>query len=151
MHLRSIIMAAVVSILQSLKSELGVDSVRNSSADTKILFLQRFLRFVAYGASTLILALYLKSLGFSEARIGLFMTVTLLGDALISLILTLFADGLGRRRVLVIGAALMSAGGVVFALNGNYWVLLAASIFGVISPRSKRALLMFLTCLLMTY
>lgn len=64
------------------------------------------------------------------------MTLTLLGDVLISVILTLVADGLGRRKVLVVGAGLMSVSGVVFALSGNYWVLLAASIFGVISPRS---------------
>lgn len=83
----------------------------------------------------MILAVYLSSLDISDARIGLFMTLTLLGDVVISVILTLFADGLGRRRVLVLGAALMTASGVVFALVGNYWVLVAASIFGVISPR----------------
>ena len=63
------------------------------------------------------------------------MTLTLLGDVVISFVLTLVADGLGRRRILILGAALMSASGVIFALNGNYWILVAASIFGVISPR----------------
>lgn len=132
-------MAAIIAIFRSLKSELGFDSIWNASRDTKILCLQRFCRFVAYGASTLVLALYLKSLGFSEARIGLFMTVTLLGDAFISLCLTLFADGLGRRRILVMGAALMSAGSLAFVMSANYWILQAASILGVISPRSTRS------------
>jgi MFS family permease len=124
------------AMLRSLSSELGISSIWNSSRDAKILCLQRFLRLFAYGASIVILALYLASLGVSEARIGLFMTLTLLGDVLISVVLTLVADGLGRRKILVVGAGLMSASGVVFALSGNYWVLLAASIFGVISPRS---------------
>ncbi|MCJ1429600.1 hypothetical protein MMC29_007515 [Sticta canariensis] len=123
-----------LSTLVRLKAELGLDSILNSSRDTKLLCLQRFVRLFAYGASTLILALYLSSLGISDARIGLFMTLTLLGDVVISFGLTLFADGLGRRRMLVVGAALMSASGAIFALNGNYWVLVAASIFGVISP-----------------
>lgn len=136
-------------MFQSLKSELGVDSIWNSCRDTKILCLQRFFRLFAYGASTLILALYLASVGVTEARIGLFMTLTLLGDVLISFGLTLFADGLGRRRVLVAGAGLMTASGVIFALSGNYWVLLAASIFGVISPRSTCSPSAPLTCLLM--
>ena len=83
----------------------------------------------------MILALYLSSLGSSDTRIGLFMTLTLLGDVVISLLLTLVADGLGRRRILVLGAALMVSSGIVFAISGNYWVLVAASIFGVISPR----------------
>lgn len=69
------------------------------------------------------------------------MTLTLLGDVLISFLLTLVADGLGRRRILILGAALMSASGAIFALSGNYWVLVIASIVGVISPRyeSSRA------------
>ena len=122
-------------LLSKLGEELGVYSITHSSRDTKLLCLQRFTRLFAYGASTLILALYLSSLGSSDARIGLFMTLTLLGDVVISFLLTLVADGLGRRRILVLGAALMSASGVIFAISGNYWILVAASIFGVISPR----------------
>ena len=123
------------NLLSKLAEELGVYSILHSSRDTKLLCLQRFTRLFAYGASTLILALYLSSLGSSDARIGLFMTLTLLGDVVISFLLTLVADGLGRRRILVLGAALMSASGVIFAISGNYWILVAASIFGVISPR----------------
>ena len=131
-------MASIVSsFLYRVAEELGVVSIAQSSRDTKLLCLQRFIRLGAYGASTLILALYLASLGTSDARIGLFMTLTLLGDVVISFILTLVADGLGRRRILMLGAALMSASGVVFVLSGSYWVLVAASIFGVISPRYK--------------
>lgn len=122
-------------LLSKLGEELGVYSILRSSRDTKLLCLQRFTRLFAYGASTLILALYLSSLGSSDARIGLFMTLTLLGDVIISFLLTLVADGLGRRRILALGAALMSASGLVFAVSGNYWILVAASIFGVISPR----------------
>ena len=124
-----------ISSLARLKAELGLDSILTSSRDTKLLSLQRFVRLFAYGASTLILALYLSSLGVSDTRIGLFMTLTLLGDVVISFGLTLFADGLGRRKTLVAGAALMSASGAIFAWSGNYWVLVVASILGVISPR----------------
>lgn len=122
-------------LLSRLASELGLYSILSSPRDTKLLCLQRFVRLFAYGASTLILALYLSSVGISDARIGAFMSLTLLGDVVISFGLTLFADGLGRRRVLVLGAGMMSASGVVFAVSGNYWVLVAASIVGVISPR----------------
>ena len=124
-----------MSLILRFATEVGIRSLLDSPRDTKLLCLQRFTRLFAYGASTLILALYLSSLGTTDARIGLFMTLTLLGDVAISFLLTLVADGLGRRRILILGAALMTASGVVFTLSGNYWVLLAASIFGVISPR----------------
>ena len=123
------------SFMSKVAEELGLFSIAQSSRDTKLLCLQRFIRLLAYGGSTLILALFLASVGSSDARIGLFMTLTLLGDVVISFILTLVADGLGRRRILMLGAALMSASGVIFMLSGNYWVLVMASIFGVISPR----------------
>ncbi|MCJ1338420.1 hypothetical protein MMC09_003708 [Bachmanniomyces sp. S44760] len=122
------------SWLSRLSDELGVKSMVNSSIDVKYLCLQRFVRLFAYGSSTLILVLYLSSLHISDSHIGLFMTLTLLGDVVISFVLTLFADGLGRRKILAFGAAMMSASGVVFALSGNYWVLVVASIIGVISP-----------------
>ncbi|MCJ1278171.1 hypothetical protein MMC21_005986 [Puttea exsequens] len=124
----------VSSLLKRIAEEFGIFSILHSSRDTKLLCLQRFVRLFAYGASTLILVLYLSNLGSSDARIGLFMTLTLLGDVVISFLLTLVADGLGRRRILMLGAILMSASGVVFAMSGNFWVLVAASIFGVISP-----------------
>ncbi|ETI21940.1 hypothetical protein G647_06010 [Cladophialophora carrionii CBS 160.54] len=114
--------------------ELGLVTLYHSHVDTKILILQRFVRLFAYGGSTLILASYLSDLGNEDARIGLFMTLTLVGDVFISFLLTLIADQLGRRWILVLGAALMCASGVVFGLSGDYWVLLGAAILGVISP-----------------
>lgn len=116
--------------------ELGLVSVYNSTLDVKLLCIQRFVRLFAYGASTLVLASYLSALGNSDRKIGLFMTLTLVGDILISFFLTLFADGLGRKMVLAVGALLMTASGLVFGLSRDYWVLLAAAVIGVISPRS---------------
>lgn len=114
---------------------LGLTSFMSSTLDTKILCLQRFIRLFAFGASTLILASYLGALGTSDDLIGLFMTLTLVGDVFISFLLALVADKLGRRNILGLGALLMCGSGVVFASFGNYWVLLAAAILGVITPR----------------
>ncbi|KAM0333242.1 hypothetical protein ACHAQA_001902 [Verticillium albo-atrum] len=112
----------------------GAASLVRSPRDTKILCLQRFVRYFGYGATFLILVHFLSSHGFSEERIGVFMTLTLFGDVVISFILTAVTDKLGRRRVLAAGAALMATSGFMFALSGNYWLLLLASVIGVISP-----------------
>jgi predicted MFS family arabinose efflux permease len=121
-------------MLQPILHELGLVSLYTSPLDTKLLCSQRFVRLFAYGGSTLILASFLSALGISDDRIGLFMTLTLVGDVIISFFLTLFADRLGRKAVLLLGSALMCGSGVVFALSGNFWVLLAAAVLGVISP-----------------
>lgn len=115
--------------------ELGLLSLWQAPRDAKLLIAQRFVRLFAYGGSTLILASYLSALDISDDHIGLFMTLTLVGDVAISFLLTLFADALGRRAVLALGSALMVGSGIIFTLFGNYWVLLAAAVFGVISPR----------------
>jgi predicted MFS family arabinose efflux permease len=115
--------------------EVGLVSLWSSTIDTKLLCTQRFVRLFAYGGSTLILVAYFTELEIPKAKSGLFMTLTLVGDTLISFLLTLFADALGRKAILALGAILMSLSGVVFALSGNYWILLLAAIVGVISPR----------------
>jgi MFS family permease len=88
---------------------------------------------LAYGTNSLILALFFSALEFSDFHIGLFMTLTLLGDMLLSLCLTLVADRVGRRRILLLGSFLMVLSGAAFAIFENFWILLAASVLGVIS------------------
>jgi MFS family permease len=117
-----------------LTNELGLATMRTASKDVYIIILARYVRLFAYGAVALILALYFQELGFSDEQIGLFMTLTLLGDVFISLLLTLVADYVGRRTILLFGAFAMAASGAVFATTSNYIALLMAAIIGVISP-----------------
>jgi len=125
----------IVSWTADVLEELGLLSLARAPRDTKLLCLQRFFRLFGYGSSTLILAAYLSELGISETRTGLFMTLTLVGDVGISFALSMIADRAGRRTILAMGAFLMACSGIVFALTENYWVLLTAAVFGVITPR----------------
>ncbi len=102
--------------------------------DIALLFITRSVRMFGYGLLAVVVVLYLDAVGLSGAEIGLLLTLTLLGDAAISLWLTTHADRLGRRRVLVAGAALLLAGGFAFAATPVFAVLLVAATIGVISP-----------------
>ncbi|HEX9043517.1 MAG TPA: MFS transporter [Candidatus Limnocylindrales bacterium] len=104
------------------------------SVDGRVLFVTRAGRMFAYGFLAVVLALYLSALGFDGFRIGILLTLTLVGDTLISLWLTTHADRVGRRRVLIAGAALMLGAGVLFAVSRDFVVLLIAATIGVISP-----------------
>ena len=103
------------------------------SRDGRLLFATRMGRMFGYGFLSVILVLYLAALGFDDVQIGLLLTLTLVGDAAISLWLTTHADAIGRRRVLRVGSVLMVGAGVVFALSGDFWVLVVAATIGVIS------------------
>ena len=98
------------------------------------LFSARILRLFCYGFLSVILALYFAEIGLTERQIGLLFTLTLVGDAGISLWLTTTADRYGRKRTLIVGALLMTVAGVVFLVTHNVLILLAAAIIGVISP-----------------
>jgi MFS family permease len=104
------------------------------TTDGRLLFLTRILRLFAYGALSVVLLLYLAAVGLNSAQIGLLLTLTLIGDTLISLWITTAADRLGRRRMLIAGSALMAFAGVSFALTGNFLLLLIAATIGIISP-----------------
>ena len=107
---------------------------RTLNADGRLLFLTRSLRLFAYGFLSVVLVLYLAQVGLSEAKIGLLLTLTLLGDTVISLGITTRADRIGRRRMLILGSALMGLAGIFFAVTGNFWLLLLTATIGVISP-----------------
>jgi MFS family permease len=102
--------------------------------DVRLLFATRVLRLFAYGFLSVVLVLYLEAAGLSEGQIGLLLTLTLAGDTVISLWITTRADRLGRRRMLLAGAALMIFAGVLFATTRSFLALLLAATIGVISP-----------------
>src|SRR5258705_12756207 len=108
--------------------------LRELSADGRLLFATRMVRLFAYGFLSVVLVLYLSALGLSDKEIGLLLTLTLLGDAAISLWITTQADRIGRKRMLIAGSALMILAGVLFAITRSYPLLVIAATIGVISP-----------------
>src|SRR5690242_17911815 len=122
-----------VSVQSRIAGFLGITSLRATGRDAYIIITLRSLRMFTSGIPSLILALFFASLKFPDSRIGVFMTLTLLGDVLLSLLLTLIADKLGRRRILFGGSIMMAISGVTFALSENFWILLVAAVFGIIS------------------
>src|ERR1700736_2717933 len=103
-------------------------------ADGYILFGTRVIRMFAYGFLSVVLVLYLAQLRLGQGLIGLLLSLTLIGDAAISLWMTTSADRVGRRLILMAGAGLMLFAGVLFAVTDKLALLLIAAIIGVISP-----------------
>ena len=102
--------------------------------DGRLLLLTRFIRLFAYGALSVVLVLYLTALNLDASQVGLLLTLTLVGDTVVSFWISTRADRIGRRRMLILGATLMAAAGLVFAFTRNFVVLVIAGTVGVISP-----------------
>jgi MFS family permease len=106
----------------------------HTKLDVRLLFAARSIRLFAYGALSVVLALYLHQVGLTGGQIGMLFTLTLFGDAGISLWMTTTADRIGRKRMLLLGAGLMVLAGIVFSLTDDITLLIIAGIIGVISP-----------------
>ena len=94
----------------------------------------RTLRMFGYGFLAVVLVLYLAAAGLDPLAVGIVLTLTLVGDVVISLWLTTNADRFGRRRVLVAGSFLMLLAGIVFAATSWLPLLIIAGAIGVVSP-----------------
>jgi MFS family permease len=111
-----------------------IASLRGLDRDGRLLFAMRTLRMFGYGFLAVVLVLYLAAAGLDPLAIGLVLSLTLIGDTIISLWLTTNADRLGRRRVLLAGAGLMIVAGLVFAFTSWLPLLILAGAIGVVSP-----------------
>lgn len=109
-------------------------ALRGLTPDARRLFMARAARLFAYGFVSVMLALFLAALGFNEAQIGLLLSLTLIGDALISLWITTRADRIGRRRMLMLGGGLMIIAGVVFGFSDQFLLLALVAFIGTLSP-----------------
>ena len=103
-------------------------------SDTKLLFAARTTRLFAYGFVSVVLVLFLAETGLSGPGIGAILTLTLAGDILVSFWITMIADRMGRKHMLLLGSLLMVMAGLVFLLTSNPIWLTFAAIIGIISP-----------------
>src|SRR6266700_7938681 len=115
-------------------SAIQSGALKGLTCDGRVLFLTRFVRLFSYGALSVVLVFYLTGLGLTESQTGTLLTLTLLGDTVVSLCLTTQADRIGRRRMLIVGAILMAGAGLIFASTSNFLFLVLAGTIGVISP-----------------
>jgi len=103
------------------------------SRDGKLLLTARILRTFGYGFLSVIIAIYLRFLGFDDIQIGLLLGSTLVNSIIFTLFASFYADRIGRRKVLVIYALLMSISGLIFAFTDNYLLLVLAAFIGTIN------------------
>lgn len=107
---------------------------RYLTRDGWLLLSTRGVRSFGYGFLSVILAIYLDLLGFDKLMIGAVLSATLLGSAAFTTFVSVYADRLGRRRMLVALAILMGVSGIIFALTTDTVAIFVAAIIGTLSP-----------------
>jgi len=92
------------------------------------------LRAFTDGLVSIVLAVYLLRLGYSPFGVGAIVTSTLLGSALLTLLIGLFAHQFPGRKLLLGACVLMVATGTAFATVHDFWPLLIVAFVGTINP-----------------
>ena len=103
------------------------------SRDGKLLLGARVVRTFSYGFLSVILAIYLKLVGFDDILVGIILTATLVNSVFFNLLSSAYADKIGRKNILIIYAALMIASSVIFFVTSNYVALVIAALVGTIN------------------
>jgi len=103
------------------------------STDGKLILLARTIRTFAYGFLSIVLSIYLKLSGFNDVLIGLILTFTLINSVIFTLLATIYADKIGRKKILIVYAGLMSISGIIFFVSNNYILLIISALIGTIN------------------
>jgi MFS family permease len=102
--------------------------------DTRRLLLAKGLRAFTDGLVSIVLPVYLLRLGYSAFHVGAIVTSTLLGSALLTLAIGLFAHQFPGRKLLLCASLLMAGTGIAFASVHDFWPLLVVAFVGTINP-----------------
>ncbi len=107
----------------------------NRSAVTRLLVV-RSLRAFGDGFVSLLLPVYLLTLGLSPFQIGVIATATLLGSGLLTLAIGFVAWRFSYRALLLAATVLMAATGFAFASLADFWPLFVVAVVGTLNPSS---------------
>jgi MFS family permease len=109
------------------------DTAKTSSL-LALLYLARGLRGFGDGFAIIVLPAYMTALGFDAAAVGLVAAASLLGTAVLTLAVGWIAPRHDLRPLLIFGAGLMAATGIVFPNVEHLLLIAAVGFIGTINP-----------------
>jgi len=104
------------------------------TGDSRQLLATRGVRALVDGTVATVLPAYLIVRGLNPTEVGAVITATLLGSAVVTLLLGLRGGHLDRVRLLQVVALLMIATGVAFGLAASFGVLVVIAAVGTLNP-----------------
>lgn len=105
-----------------------------ADANAHRLLIARSLRAVADGFVSITLPAYLLALGLDALEVGIVSSATLMGSALLTLIVGFVIGRFGHRGPLLAAAGLMIVTGLCFAGLHGFWPLLLVAFVGTVNP-----------------
>src|SRR3989449_11520702 len=99
--------------------------------DGKVVLIEKAVRTVPYGFLGVLFSVYLsKELGLGAFLIGVVLALTVASSAIYTLVASVFADRIGRKRTLIFFALTDAMAGALLFSSDSLWVPVAAAIVG---------------------
>jgi MFS family permease len=112
---------------------LRVDGTFSQRSDIRLLLVARGIRGFGDGFAAIVLPAYLVAIGFGTVEIGIVAAASLLGSALLTLGVGVVAPRYELRHLLIAGAVLMAATGVMLNVEDLLLIVVVAFI-GTVNP-----------------
>lgn len=113
---------------------MSTDTARATRIDIVLLYIARGVRGLGDGFAIIILPAYLSVIGFDTGQIGLIVSASLLGTALLTLAVGFVAPRYDLRNLLLGGAVLMAFTGVAFPNVDLLAIIAVVAFVGTINP-----------------
>src|SRR5579871_2239640 len=106
----------------------------NINSNVLLLYVARGIRGFGDGFATIVLPAYLTAIGFDLFQIGIVLTASLLGTAVLTLAIGAIAPRHDLRLLMLAGAGVMALTGLAFPTFQHIAFVAAVAFFGTINP-----------------
>jgi len=113
---------------------MSFDKIRSMRFDIALLYIARGVRGLGDGFATILLPAYLSAIGFSSGQIGIIVSASLLGTALLTLAVGFIAPRHDLRNFMLGGALVMACTGLAFPSVDVFAIIAIVAFVGTINP-----------------
>lgn len=104
------------------------------------LLIAKAFRAFGFGLNAVVLGLYLATLGLPPGIIGLVLSAALAGTMALTLIVALWGDRIGRRRLLVVGSGLMMLAAFIPFVGADPVLLVVIGLTGMVAVNNNESI-----------
>jgi len=113
---------------------MSFDKTRSTRIDVALLYIARGVRGLGDGFAIILLPAYLSAIGLSSSEIGIVLSASLLGTALLTLAVGFIAQRHDLRNYMLGGALLMACTGLAFPSANVFAIIAIVAFIGTINP-----------------
>lgn len=96
-------------------------------------------RAFGFGLNSVALGLYLAELGLDDVQIGIVLAAALVGTMVLTLVIALRGDHIGRRRILIVGSLLMALAILIPVVGASPALLALLGLTGMVAVTSNES------------